>query len=888
MNSLLKVMTLRCEYAENPLGVETQEPRFSWRVEGKGRGIRQTAYQILVASDPKDLAAGTADLWDSGKVSSDQSVFIPYAGAPLHSGQRCFWQVRIWDGHDQVTEYSASAWWEMGLLSGEDWQAQWISRPDICMLNPGDAMLPSPIFRKVIALGKPIARATLFISGLGFMECHLNGQRVGNHVLDPVVTRYDRRAQYVSYDITHLLTSGPNVLGVILGNGWYNCQTNVVWDLEKAAWRDYPKLLLQAQILFTDGTTETIVSDTSWKVSEGPIVFDALRNGETYDARRERDGWLEPGYDDRDWMSVKIVSSPGGIISSQQQPPCKVMQTLAPMAITEVTPGVFVYDLGQNIAGWAQLTVSGPAGTEVTLRYAEKVSANGDIDPANINMFCKTGDFQTDRFILKGVGTEVWEPRFTYHGFRYVQMTGFPGTPTLDNLRGRVVHTAFEDAGSFACSNVLLNRIQECTRWSYRGNFVGIPTDCPQREKNGWTGDAQLVAETGLFNFTPAAAYSQWITDFADEQRPSGQLPGIIPTAGWGYNWGSGPAWDSAYLLIPWYIYQYCGDTRILSDHYDGMKRYVDFMTSMSTDHLVTFGLGDWCAVAKERMPSTKLTSSGYYYTDCRILAAVARLLGKQEDADSYAALADQIRLAINEACYDPATGCYDNGGQTAQGCALFQGFVADDAREQVLARLVRAVEERDGHPDFGILGSKYVLNALTECGRADLAYTIVTQTGFPSWGYWLAHGATTLWEDWQGNASLNHIMFGDISAWMFKTLAGIAPNPAHPGFKQFMIHPHILGDLTWVRAEHTTMYGTIRCAWKLTDEQFTLHLTVPGNCQAQVSLPVAVPEAVCEGGRPIADAEGVQSVGMDGNTAVYLVYAGDYVFSAARGSLVR
>jgi alpha-L-rhamnosidase len=538
------------------------------------------------------------------------------------------------------------------------------------------------------------------------------------------------------------------------------------------------------------------------------------------------------------------------------------MQTLAPVAVTEVKPGVFVYDLGQSLAGWAQLRLSGPAGTTVTLKYADMVDADGDIDTSQVNTLT-SGEFQTDRYTLKGDGEEVWEPYFTYHGFRWVQVTGFPGTPTLDNLRGRVVHTGFDSAGEFSCSSDLLNAIQRCTLWSYLGNFVGIPTDCPHREKNGWTGDALLAAETGLFNFAPAAAYAKWMDDFADAMRPSGQLPGVVPTGSFGYNWGSGPAWDSAYTHIPWYVYEYCGDSRILERHYAGMQRYLAFMTDMATEDLLSFGLGDWCPPTDEgpnaHLSPVELTSSGYYYANARLVAAVARLLGHDSEAAEYDALAGKIQAAFNGAFYDPATGKYAGGDQTSQGCALFQGLVEPGEEEKVVKQLLAAIAARDGFLDFGILGAKYVLNALTASGQAEAAYALATQTEYPSWGWWIAQGATTLWETWDGKSSRNHIMFGDLSAWMYKTLAGI--KPAEPGFKSFTIHPHVVGDLTWVRAEHQSPYGVIRSAWEKTADGLALEVEIPANTVARVYLPAADAAQVTEGGKALAEAEGVTGV---------------------------
>jgi alpha-L-rhamnosidase len=877
--------SLRCEYAENPLGVEACPPRLSWQVAASARNQAQISYQILVASTPALLADGTGDLWDSGEVRSEDCLFIPYAGTELGSGRRAYWAVRVWGEDGVASPYSAPAWWEMGLLCAADWQAQWIAAQPVTDGLPYAGELtapPSPLFRKEITVDQPVVSARAYVSGLGYFELYVNGQKAGDHVLDPVFTRYDRRTLYVTHDLTGLIQPGANAIGVMLGNGMYNCHENELWGFHWAPWRDLPKLLLQIHLTFADGSEQVIVTDPSWQASTGPVVFDGLRNGEYYDARQEKTGWTSPGYDASEWPPAVIIPEPGGPLVSQQMPPTRVMQTLEPVAVTEVKPGVFVYDLGQNIAGWAQLRLSGPAGTTVTLKYAEMLNADGDIDQSNISWLVKSGDFQTDRYTLKGSGEEAWEPHFTYHGFRWVQVTGFPGTPTLDNLCGRVVHTGFGSAGEFACSSELLNAIQRCTRWSYVGNFVGIPTDCPHREKNGWTGDALLAAEAGLFNFTPAAALVKWMDDFADAMRPSGQLPGVVPTGPFGYNWGNGPAWDFAYTQIPWYLYQYCGDRRILERHYAGMQRYLDYVQGMATDHLVSFGLGDWCfpnSVGSNEPPTpTLLTSSAFYCANARLVAAIARLLGKPSEAAEYDALADQIRAAINRALYDPATGKYADGGQTAQGCALFLGLAEPEETEKVTDQLVAAIEARGGHLDFGNIGSKCVLNALTAQGRVEAAYALATQTTYPSWGWWIEQGATTLWENWEGNISRNHIFMGDISAWMFKTLAGI--KPAEPGFKAFTVHPHVVGDLTWVRAEHQSPYGVIRSAWEKTGEGLTLEVEIPANTVARVYLPAAEAAQITESGKPLAEAEGVTGIiPREGHVAVQ-VGSGVYRFA--------
>lgn len=867
------VKDLRCEYHVNPLGIDVAKPRLSWILKSNERGQVQTAYQILVASSEKNLNNDIGDLWDTGKVDSDQSIHVVYAGAKLASRTRCYWKVRVWDKEDTPSRYSRQAWWEMGLLEARQWKAKWLSAPP----PEDDSVQPSPFFRKTFTLTKPVKKARLYICGLGYYELYLNGQKVGDHILDPAFTRYDKRVLYVTYDVIDLVRSRKNALGVVLGNGWYNMHTRAEWDFDQAPWRERPTMLCQLEVEFANGTSEIITSDSTWKLSTGPILFESIRNGETYDARLEEQGWDTPYYDDTEWLLAFIVPGPKGKLSAQMLPPTKVTKTIRPLKLTEPQPGRFVFDMGQNIAGWAQLRVSGPAGTEVVMRYGERLNDDGTLDQTDIGRLVKQGQFQTDTYILKGRGIEIWEPRFVYHGFQYVEVTGLPHKPTLGTLRGRVVHTSFERAGKFECSNKLFNKIQRNTLWSYISNFHGYPTDCPHREKNGWTGDAHLAAEAGLYNFASATAYTKWMNDFEDEQRDTGELPGIVPTSGWGYEWGNGPAWDSAYVLIPWYLYQYCGDTRILAEHYNRLKRYVDYLTSKASNHIVSIGLGDW-APAKTKTPE-EVTSTGYYYCDCLTVSKIAELLGKTEDAKKYAELAGKIKEAFNDEFFDPQTGLYANGSQTALSCSLYHRLVKPQEIKRVLDNLIIDIESNDGHLDTGILGTKYLLNVLTEQGRADIAYTIANQRTFPSWGHWIDQGATTLWEQWNGQASRNHIMFGDISAWFYKALAGINPDPNSPGFKHIIIRPRPLSDLRWVRAEHSSMYGTIKSSWRKSRNTFILSLTIPANTTATVYVPAKDAESITESGREIDRAEAAQFLHIEDGNAVFAVGSGRYRF---------
>lgn len=876
----LIVTDLLCEYLSNPLGIDTAVPRLSWKLQSEQRGQKQTSYQILVASDPILLSKDQGNLWDSGKVFSDRTLHISYGGSPLHSYQRCWWKVRVWDRQGKVSPWSEPAFWSMGILDESEWKGRWIGYAKQNEWGSDDLTqrLPGPLLRKTFTLDKDVKKAFVYIGCAGYYELFLNGQKVGDHILDPAFTRYDKRVLYVTYDVTDHLKKTKNSLGIILGNGWMNVHTEAPWNFNRAPWRGRPRAILQMRIEYTDDSEEFIVSDATWRAAFGPIVSDQIREGEIYDARREIPGWNELDFDDADWDFADGMKAPGGKLSAQMLPPIKIVETINPVDLREVKPGTFVYDLGQNFAGVAEINLTGPAGTQVELLYGERLSPDGTVKQ-NKHSKVLENRYEQDTYILKGAGQECWHPRFVYHGFRYVQVSGFPGQPSLDNLRGLVLHTAFEPTGTFECSNDLLNTLQKATCWSYRSNFQGYPTDCPHREKNGWTGDAHLAAEQAMYNFFNPAGYTKWILDISDEQRPTGELPGIVPTSGWGYDWGNGPAWDSAFLLIPWYLYLYYGDTAILEKHYDQFKLYVNYLTGKSEGHLVRFGLGDW-APAETATPEI-ITSTAYYYVDTVILSKMAALLGKYEDANRYQMLAEAIQSAFNRNFYK-GNGIYEPPTQTALSCALFQGL-ADEAEKGLVAqRLAEAVRRKGNHIDTGILGAKYILNALAENGHFDVAYQMAIQETPPGYGSWIRRGATTLWEGWGTPSSLNHIMFGDISAWFYKVLAGInvdSRSETTVGFKHIIIRPQIVRDLTYVHAKYESARGPIYSGYKIEDDSIILSVKIPANTTATVYLPTVNAQSVTESGSPIEKVPEVTGLQEEKNKIVFHLQSGSYSF---------
>ncbi|MGC8669141.1 MAG: glycoside hydrolase family 78 protein [Chthonomonadales bacterium] len=790
-------------------------------------------------------------------------------------------------GADWLCSSSAQPGWQTAAALGEGWVramdlgaygvGPWHVLPGEPR-RPWPQKAPSPIFRKEFVVHKPVRRALLAICGLGYFEAHINGRKVGDHVLDPAFTAYDHRCLYVVLDATHLLRPGRNAIGVMLGNGFYNQAARDAWDFQKAPWRGAPRLLAQLHIQYRDGSASDVVTDDTWHASSGPIVRDGTRNGELYDARLEKPGWDLPGYADASWPRAARVEQPAPVLQAQMAPPIKVMATIRPVRITQPKPGVFIVDMGQTFAGWARIRVHGPSGTRVTLRYGERLNEAGLLEQAQIAGLVYEGPFQTDTYILKGQGTETWETHFAYHGYRYVEVTGFPGDLSPGSIVGRVVHTSFSPAGAFTCSSDLLNAIQRLTLWSYRSNFVGIPTDCPHREKNGWTGDAQLACEQAQYNWQNTAGYEKWMFDFDDALHADGDLPGIVPSTGWGY--GIGPAWDSAYILIPWYLYLYQGDTRVLQQHYAGMKKYLDYLMTRAHGYIVDYGLGDW--VPYKTDTPVAVTSTAYAYVDCSLMARIAQLLGRGEDVQKYTVLAQQIRDAFNRRFIQP-DGSVANNSQTALSCALYQGLAPDEVAPLIARKLAADIEAKADHLDTGILGAKYVFHMLSRYGLHDLACRVAEQTTEPSYGNWVERGATTLWEDWSGAASLDHIMFGDISAWFYQTLAGINPDPQQPGFRHFFIRPMPGADLTWVRAWHASPFGVIESAWRTAGSTFTLRVTVPPDTTATVTIPGAEAASVRIGGRVASSVPGIHVEPPSAQGAVFTLEPGSYVFTTQR-----
>ncbi len=833
MSILLAPTTLRCEYKTNPMGIDTPAPRLSWVLTSPERGAVQIAYQI-VAGD---------GLWDSGKVLSVQSVHVPYAGPELKSGQFIEWKVRVWDGSDEASEWSEPAWWQMGLLAQADWVARWISLP---LTRPQTDQNPPAYLRRVFEVIKPVRRATLFATARGVYALHLNGGRIGDAHFAPGWTDYTKRIQYQTYDVTELLQTGENAVGAMVADGWY-CGY-IGFDGKRAYYGKQPQFLAQIVLEYADGSREMLGTDDQWRGSWGPILTSDMLMGETYDARREMPGWDTAAFEASSWRSVQLEAEhdPAILRVAQVDPPVRVTEELKAIGMTEPQPGSYLFDLGQNMVGWARLKVQGPAGTVVRLRFGEALNPDGTLYVENLR-----GAKATDTYILKGGGVETYAPSFTFHGFRYAEVTGYPGEPGLEAVTGCVLHSDIPRTGTFECSEPLVNQLAQNIDWGQRGNFLSIPTDCPQRdERLGWMGDAQIFVRTAAGNRDVAAFFEKWMDDVSDAQSPEGGFPDVAPRL---VDLADGaPAWGDAGVIVPWTIYQVYGDTRILERHYAAMVRWMDYLGSANPDHLWenrrVNDFGDWLSINDDTDKGVLATA--YFAYDASLMAQIAAVLGRAEDAARFAALFENIKTAFN-AAYVSAGAEIQSGTQTAYVLALRFGLLPEALRLLAAEHLVRAIEAKHWHLSTGFVGVGYLCPVLTEAGYSDVAYQLLLNTTFPSWGYSIKQGATTIWERWDGWTeekgfqdvgmnSFNHYSLGSVGEWLQRYVAGIDLTSDAPGFAYIHIQPRPDRRLSFVRASFESIRGTIKSAWTLDGDQFTLHVAIPANVTATVTLPNA------------------------------------------------
>ena len=1057
-------LELRCESLQNPLGIDRLQPRLSWRAKATSpdtRGQSQTAYQILVAGSEKALAADRGELWDTGKVASDQCLHVTYAGKKLVSEQACWWKVRVWDEKGQASAWSAPARWTMGLLSPGDWQGKWIGRDEpptpagenrlaaagaqwigfpgensvsaapigtryyrrtfelpadrqivrgelilaadnefatavngkhagggsnfksgVVMdvtksLQPGKNLVaawvknlgdgPNPagligwllvefdagdplviptnaewkvvdqdldrwtalecddsawqmaevvapagggpwgevsvvqesrrlaarMLRKEFQVAKPVKRAMVYFSGLGLSELYLNGDKMSDSVLSPALTDYTKRVHYVTLDLTPAVRQGGNALGVWLGNGRFYAPRSAIPSSMVSY--GFPKLLLQLVIDYADGQREVIVSDESWQLTtEGPIVANNEFDGEEYDARRELPGWNQVEFETRGWQAAEVVTGPPGSLVAEMIDPIRVTGKLKPKQITEPSPGVFIVDMGQNMVGWCRLTVSGPAGTTVKLRHAETLRPDGTLYMDNLR-----GALVTDLYTLKGQGTEVYEPRFTYHGFRFVEITGFPGRPSLDAIEGHVVNDDLASAGNFTCSETTINQIYRNVLWGVRGNYRSMPTDCPQRdERQGWLGDRSVESKGETFLFQNGPLYAKWVQDMVDAQKETGSVSDVCP-AYWPI-YSDNITWPSSLVIIPSTLYEQYGDREVIVRAYPAMVKWVDYMSTFIQDNIMPRDTyGDWCVPPEDPKlihsndPNRKtvgpLLGTTYFYYCLQLLQRYATMLDKPADAERFAALAERLKNGLNKTYLHPELGRYDNGAQTTSVLPLAFDMVPADQRQPVFDHLVKKInEETHGHVGTGLVGGQWLNRVLTAGGRADLAYGFATMREYPSWGYMVAKDATNVWELWNGDTadpamnSGNHVMLvGDLVIWLYENLAGIQTDPQQPAFKHVLMKPVPVGDLQFVEASHESPYGRIVSNWKRASGRFDWQITLPPNTSATVWVPTADPGSVTESGKPVAQVPGVKVVRQEPGHLVLELVAGTYRFVA-------
>jgi alpha-L-rhamnosidase len=888
----LAVSTLRTEYKEDPLGIDAHEPRLSWQIHGEGRGVMQVAYQIHVAQNERDLRQGKNLTWDSGRVNTDESTLRPYAGPSLQSGQRYYWRVRVWVANGTSSDWSDVAYWEMGLLSAADWQTSWIE-PDLT--EDAKKSNPAPMLRREFQLNGVVERARAYVTSHGLYDFQLNGQRVGDQLFTPGWTSYNKRLQYQTYDVTNLLKNGANAAGVTLGDGWY--RGNIGFSGQRSFYGERVALLLQIKVTYKGGREEIIGTDANWKATTGPILMSEIYNGETYDARLEKPGWIRAGFDDTGWSRVRAANFSKADLIAPAGPPVRRIEELKPVKIFKTPEGETVADFGQNMVGWVRLKVQGDAGTTVTLRHAEVLDKAGDIYTANLR-----AAKETVQYTLKGGGPEIYEPHFTFQGFRYVSVQGYPGELTPESLTGIVIHSDMARASEFETSNPLINQLQHNIIWGQKGNFLDVPTDCPQRdERLGWTGDAQVFSRTAAFNMDVAGFFTKWLKDVSADQFENGSVPYVIPNVlgdrPTGQPGGSA-AWADAAVIIPWNIYLSYGDKRVLADQYASMSRWVEYERRRAGDDYIwtgDFHFGDWLAFSTTRADypgattSKDLIATAFFAHSTDLLQRAAQVLGKKDDAARYAELLSRIKSAFCRE-FVTETGRVGEATQTAYALALQFDLLPENLRPVAAKRLAEEVRSR-GHLTTGFVGTPYLCHVLSRYGYLDEAYLLLNRDQYPSWLYPIKQGATTIWERWDGLKpdgtfqdksmnSFNHYAYGAIGEWMYRVMGGLEIDETAPGYKHILIQPQPGGGFTRVRVSHETPYGKASSGWEISNGEFALTVEIPANTHATVRLPGAQLAGVTESNQPLKTSDGIKAVSQESNVVVVEIGSGTYRFA--------
>jgi alpha-L-rhamnosidase len=944
------VENLRCEYMVNPLGVDKATPRLSWKIVSSMRGDLQKAYQVVVSSSRELLAKDDGDMWNTGKVESDRSVQLEYNGKVLHAGSIYFWKVRIWDADGKVSDWSEPARWSMGLLQpadwsnagwiaykdGDTWKKEWKQHKDSELVNARppewpntswpwltgkDSTIfslfdmaepkydPSPLLRKEFVINKKIRSASLYICGLGYYEAFLNGAKIGNHVLDPAWTNFEKRSLYVTYDITSLLLRGENAIGIMLGRGQYNPLCNDIWGLSKSAWVDQPKVIALLAIEYMDGTTTSVITDDSWKTFGGPIVYDDTRHGELYDARLEQKGWNSPAFNDSNWRNAAIVQWDAPL-ESQMIPPVRCSEPITPVRMFDKGNGITLYDIGRNIAGWARVTVHGQAGDKVLVEYCETPADSTllpNLTPSRFQYKIKDKHYasfydkcvnvrQQNGYILKGEGDETFECHFSYKGFQFIRITTAPDV-VVREVKGIPVHTDVEINGGFSCSNEVINQTQNNAVNSMLNNYHSIATDCPHREKQGWTADNYISSQAAMYNFNMAAFYNKWLTDLAGTQSAEGGLCTVAPSTN--YDKNASTVWPAAIVFIPWDMYGFYADTRTLSDNYPTMVKFVKsslLRQVKDKPDIINEVLGDWLAPIMTLSDTMRnntmappegmtLYATASQFLMVKRLSGISTILGKPRESKEMNEWATRIGQSFQNEFFNANEGIYHGEKptayrQSANIVPLQYGLVPAENKNRVLSNLIRDIHAQGDRLGTGFLGTSALMDYLP-AEEPELAYTLATQNNYPGWGYMIAQGANSMWESWDGYDSRNHTPFCLISGYFYKYLAGIQADPAYPGFKHFMINPSVVGDLTYVDAWHDSMYGRIVSNWKREKDNLTMVVSVPANCTATVYVPFKTGTPVLESGKSAASAYGVKFIREEKGKAIFEIGSGNYSFQS-------
>ncbi|MBB1283761.1 family 78 glycoside hydrolase catalytic domain [Flavisolibacter sp. BT320] len=892
----LQPARLFCEYRENPLGLAEEKPRFTWTLASAERNQQQAAYEIQVSDNLSQLLQGKGDVWQSGKVPSSQNILIDYEGEPLRSFTRYFWRVKVYNGTGEASAWSKPAWFETAMLKKEDWKAAWIGDGSKQFAKDEDFYGddPAPLFRKTFPVRRKLASARLYVSGLGYFEGFLNGKKIGDHVLDPGWTTYGKQVLYVTHDITPLLKRGTNTVGFMLGNGWYNplpLRLFGRFNLREVQQTGRPCVKAQLHLRYTDGTEDWIVTDESWQTAPGPVIRNNVYLGEHYDARKEFPGWTTTA-NLQAWKGAVIVDGPSGNLAPQRQPPIRVKDIIKPKAITEVGKDSFIVDLGENFAGVGRIRVKGPAGTRVALRYGEDIHADGRLNyltttAGQIKEIWKLSGgrgapkttWQEDVYYLKGDGLEEWSPRFTFHGFRYIEISGWPGKPTVNDIEGLRMHSDLQPAGEFSCSNDMFNQTQEVIQRTFLSNVFSVQSDCPAREKMGYGADIVVTAEAFLYNYDMANFYRKTVIDFANEQRPEGGITELAPYTGIadrGYGDDSGPlGWQLVFPFVQKKLYEFYGDKRILSQYYPAFQKQLEFLKEKEVAGLFHWDISDHEAL--DPRPEA-FTASAFYYHHVKLGAEIATILGNCDDSAIYTNWANRIKNAVVRKYHVPNTGRFDNATQAAQLFALWYGLAPEE--EKTMAFLEGEIQRHNGHLSTGIFATKFLFDVAREKDQNELAYAIANKRDFPGWGHMLENGATTLWESWEKPdtvTSMNHPMFGSVSEWFYRSLLGI--NAAAPGFAKITIKPQPVADLSWAKGTYHSIQGPIVSEWKKEGGQFFLSVTIPANTTADVWIPAKEGQKIRESNKSLEE-QGLAVFRYEKEYAVLSVPSGTYHFT--------